>query len=167
MLSIYEHAPAQFEHGLQNLLHLLKKAEHFLAQGAVPESQLLDARLAEDMYPLLRQVQLSCDFAKGAVSRLAGRENPVMPDEETSFAQLYQRIENTLAYVKSFQASDFANSEQREIELQGKSYHLKMTAQKFLLAFALPNFYFHLTTAYNILRNQGVEIGKKDFLGMS
>lgn len=164
--SIYSSAPAQLVHGLQILSHLLRKGEQFLQEKQLPESTLLDARLAADMFPLLRQVQIVSDVAKGAVARLSGQEVLSMPDNETSFAQLHQRIEKTINYVQGFQPIDFADADGREIELKGNSYEYHFSAQDFLLTFALPNFYFHLTTTYNILRNQGVEVGKKDFLGL-
>lgn len=164
-LSIYAHSPMQFVRGLQILSALLKKGEQFLQQKQQAESVLLEARLAPDMFPLLRQVQIASDAAKGAVARLAGQEVPSMPDNEASFAELHQRIEKTIAYVQGFQAADFAEADGRNIEIKSKTRDFHFTAQDFLLTFAIPNFYFHLTTAYNILRNQGVEVGKWDYLG--
>ncbi len=164
-LSIYAQCPSQFVRGLQILSNLLKKGERFLQEKQLAESALLEARLAPDMFPLLRQVQIASDAAKGAVARLAGQEVPSMPDNETSFAQLHQRIEKTIAYVQGFQAADFADADARKIELKSKTREFHFSAADFLLTFAIPNFYFHLTTAYNILRNQGVEIGKMDYLG--
>lgn len=164
-LSIYAHSPLQFVRGLQILSGLLVKGEQFLLEKQLAESVLLEARLAPDMFPLLRQVQIVSDTAKGAVARLTGQEIPPMPDNETSFAQLYQRIEQTIAYVQRFQPTDFAEAEGRKIVLKSKMRDFDFTAESFLLTFAIPNFYFHLTTAYNILRNQGVELGKMDYLG--
>ncbi|PVZ83862.1 DUF1993 domain-containing protein [Serratia sp. S1B] len=164
--SIYSHAPAQLVRGLQILSHLLRKGEQFLQEKQLPESLLLEARLAADMFPLLRQVQIVSDVAKGAVARLSGQEVPSMPDNETNFAQLHQRIEKTISYVQRFQPADFADTDGREIELKGASYEYHFSAEDFLLTFAMPNFYFHLTTAYDILRNQGVAVGKRDFLGL-
>ncbi|OMQ21809.1 DUF1993 domain-containing protein [Serratia oryzae] len=164
-LSIYAHSPAQFVRGLQNLSSLLQKGEQFLHEKQLAESTLLEARLAADMFPLLRQVQITSDTAKGAVARLSGQEVPVMPDNEASFAELHQRIEKTIAYLQRFQAHDFADSDGRTIKLQSKTREFNFTAEDYLLTFALPNFYFHLTTAYAILRHQGVELGKMDYLG--
>lgn len=164
-LSIYAHCPSQFVRGLQILSALLKKGEQFLQEKQLAESVLLEARLAPDMFALLRQVQITSDAAKGAVARLAGQEVPSMPDNEASFAELHQRIEKTIAYVQAFQAADFAEADGRTIEIKSKTRDFNFTAQDFLLTFAIPNFYFHLTTAYNILRNQGVEVGKWDYLG--
>lgn len=164
-LSIYAHSPAQFVRGLQNLSSLLQKGERFLQEKQLAESTLLDARLAPDMFPLLRQVQITSDTAKGAVARLSGQEVPAMPDNEASFAELHQRIEKTIAYLQRFQPHDFADSDGRAVKLQSKTRELNFTAEDYLLTFALPNFYFHLTTAYAILRHQGVELGKMDYLG--
>ncbi|KFK96830.1 MULTISPECIES: DUF1993 family protein [unclassified Serratia (in: enterobacteria)] len=164
-LSIYAHSPAQFIRGLQNLSSILKKAEQFLHEKQLAESTLLEARLAPDMFPLLRQVQITSDTAKGAVARLSGQEVPAMPDNEASFAELHQRIEKTIAYLQRFQAGDFADADGRTIKLQSKSREFSFTAEGYLLTFAIPNFYFHLTAAYAILRHQGVELGKMDYLG--
>lgn len=164
-LSIYAHSPAQFVRGLQNLSSLLQKGEQFLHEKQLAESTLLEARLAPDMFPLLRQVQITCDTAKGAAARLSGQEVPVMPDNEASFAELHQRIEKTIAYLQRFQPHDFADADGRPIKLQSKSREFSFTAEGYLLTFAIPNFYFHLTTAYAILRHQGVELGKMDYLG--
>lgn len=164
-LSIYAHSPAQFVRGLQNLSSLLQKGEQFLHEKQLAESTLLEARLAPDMFPLLRQVQITCDMAKGAAARLSGQEVPVMPDNEASFAELHQRIEKTIAYLQRFQSHDFADADGRAIKLQSKSREFSFTAEGYLLTFAIPNFYFHLTTAYAILRHQGVELGKMDYLG--
>ncbi|MFZ1872587.1 MAG: DUF1993 domain-containing protein [Chania sp.] len=164
-LSIYAHSPAQFVRGLQNLSSLLKKGEQFLHEKQLAESTLLDARLAADMFPLLRQVQITSDTAKGAVARLSGQEVPAMPDNEASFAELHQRIEKTIAYLQRFQPDDFADADVRTITLQSKSREFSFTAEGYLLTFAIPNFYFHLTTAYAILRHHGVELGKMDYLG--
>lgn len=164
-LSIYAHAPAQFIRGLRILSELLHKGESYLKDKQLDEGTLLEARLAPDMFPLLRQVQIVSDTSKGAAARLSGREVPSMPDTETSFAELQQRIEKTIACLREFSAEDFAGSEGRTIVMKAKDRELTFNAQDYLLNFAIPNFYFHLTTAYDILRHRGVDVGKMDYLG--
>lgn len=164
-LSIYAHAPAQFIRGLRVLSELLHKGETYLKEKPLDEDSLLEARLAPDMFPLLRQVQIVSDTAKGAAARLTGREVPSMPDTETSFAALQERIEKTIAYLQEFSAEDFAGSEGRTVVLKAKDRELTFSAENYLLNFAIPNFYFHLTTAYDILRHRGVDVGKMDYLG--
>lgn len=163
--TIYVHAPAQFIRGLRILSELLQKGEAWLGEKQLEESSLLEARLAPDMFPLLRQVQIVSDTAKGAAARLAGQEVPAMADEETSFAELHQRVEKTIAFLQTFRPEDFADSEQRSVVLKAKDRELTFTAENYLLHFAVPNFYFHLTTAYDILRHRGVDVGKMDYLG--
>jgi hypothetical protein len=126
---------------------------------------LLGAKLADDMFPLTRQVQVASDNAKGAVSRLAGREIPKWEDNEASFAELQARIAKTLDYLASFGAADFEGAADREIEIKTSRGALTFTGTRYLLHHALPNFYFHVTTAYDILRHEGVPLGKPDFLG--
>src|SRR5262249_13795972 len=126
---------------------------------------LLNTRLFPDMFPLSRQVQLACDFAKGAAARLSGSEPPKFPDEERTIDELKARIAKTIDYVKGFQAGQIDGSEGRAIALPigGQTYNFK--GQGYLVNMVLPNFYFHVTTAYDILRQCGVEIGKRDFIG--
>jgi hypothetical protein len=129
------------------------------------ESALLEARLAPDMKPLPAQYQMASDSAKNALARLTGTEAPSMPDTETSFAELRERCDRTIAYLQGFDAGSLAGSAEREVVLKfpnGMGY--RFTGAEYLAGFALPNFLFHATTAYAILRNAGVSLGKPDFL---
>jgi len=125
---------------------------------------LLQARLAPDMFPLVRQIQAACDQAKYAAARAAGKEPPSHPDTEQTIDEVRKRVAAVVSYLDGFTAADFAGAEERVIALprwEGKS----MTARDYVVAHALPNFFFHLTTAYALLRHNGVEVGKRDFLG--
>ena len=164
--TLYLASAQTFTHNLKNLSAMLKAAsKHARAKGIDPDV-LLVARLAPDMMPLVRQVQIVTDHAKGASARLAGVEPPEFKDEETSFAELESRIKNTLAFIRTFKPAHFEGSESREVAMVMPIGKISFNGADYLNGFALPNFYFHLTTAYNILRHNGVELGKKDFLGM-
>ena len=151
---------------LGNLSWLLEKGEAFATAKKIDPSVLLSARLAPDMFPLTRQVQVACDIAKNSVSRLAGQEPPRFEDNETSFEQLRARIARTIAFMKGLPAKDFENSETREIKVPaGPDRTLEFKGLNFLQTWAIPHVFFHVTTAYNILRHNGVEIGKSDYIG--
>lgn len=154
-----------FRHNLGVLSDLLDKAETHAASRKIDPAALLGARLYPDMFPLLAQVQFACDFAKGAVARLAGVENPQYADDETTFAQLHDRIDRTLAFIASIDASRIDGSDDRSISLKFGPMQLSANGQDYLLGFAVPSFLFHLSIAYALLRHAGVEIGKLDFLG--
>jgi hypothetical protein len=154
-----------FVRGLTVLSNLLKKGEEHAAQAGMAPETLLGARLAEDMLPLSAQVQRASDASKFAVQRLSGGEAPKFEDNETSFAQLQERIANTIAYLQSVEAAQVDAGSDREVSLKFGSFGASFSGESYLLSFALPNFYFHLVTAYDILRNQGVRIGKLDYLG--
>lgn len=141
-----------------------KAAAHAEARKFKPEV-LLGARLYPDMFPLTRQVQIACDFAKGAAARLAGQEVPAWEDNEASFDELKARIARTIDYVQGVPESAFAGSESRAIEVKGRDRTLNFTGLAYLAHFVMPNFYFHAATTYDILRHNGVELGKKDFIG--
>ncbi len=141
-----------------------KASEHCRTKGVDP-ADIIGARLAPDMFPFARQVQLTTDHAKGMAARLSGRENPKFEDTESTFDELKARIATTLAFVKSVPASEIVGSESREITLTLGGQPRTFTGQKYLAHFGLPNFYFHATTAYDLLRHKGVEIGKRDFIG--
>jgi uncharacterized protein len=164
-LSMYQASVPVFTRMLTNLAGILTKAEAHAAARKIDPAALLNTRLFPDMFALTRQVQLSCDFAKNTTARLAGAEIPKFPDEEASFAELQARIAKTLDYVKGFDAAQIDGSEGREITLPIGGQPMNFTGQEFLLHFALPNLYFHITTAYDILRHCGVELSKRDFLG--
>jgi hypothetical protein len=159
--TIHEASSPVFIRALTNLSAMMDKA---LAGGA-DEAALLAARLAPDMHPFPRQVQMASDSAKGAIARLAGVEVPAMPDTETSFAELKERIEKTIAFVKSVEASKLDGAEDREVVLTFPGNELRFTGARFLTGFALPNFYFHVAMAYALLRANGAPVGKMDFLG--
>ncbi len=164
-LSIYSMGIDTFVPLLRTLSTLLDKgAEQLRAKGKDPES-LVGAKLAPDMFPLSRQVQIACDHAKGAAARLTGREPPKFEDNEQTLDQLKSRIKRTLEYVEGISANAYEGAEKRHIEFPLiNDLVLDVNGLQYLRDWALPNFYFHLVTAYDILRNQGVDIGKKDFL---
>ena len=146
---------------LKNLSALLDKASAQLGSGA---DELVEARLAPDMFPLSRQVQIACDFAKTASGLLSGREPPRFEDDEKTLAELKARIAKTLAYVQDAPASAFEGAETRNIvQPLRDGMHLEAKGLRYLKDWTLPNFYFHLVTAYDILRHKGVEIGKPDY----
>jgi len=126
---------------------------------------LLNARLFPDMYPLTRQVQIATDMSKGAAARLAGLEIPKYEDNETTFAELQARIAKTIAFLDTIKPAQLEGSEARAVVISVRKIDLKFTGQDYLLKWVNPNVYFHVTTAYNILRHNGVELGKQDFLG--
>ncbi|WP_394681403.1 DUF1993 family protein [uncultured Comamonas sp.] len=151
---------------LRALSEVLKKAEDHATQRNIDPNALLQARLFPDMFPLVRQVQIASDFSKGIASRLAGAEVPSWPDTETSFADLQALIAKALAHLESFPAAQFDLSESRDIVLRaGTPKEKKLTATAYLLHYGLPQFFFHVTTAYAILRHNGVEVGKRDYMG--
>ncbi|MCL2591698.1 MAG: DUF1993 domain-containing protein [Betaproteobacteria bacterium] len=148
---------------LNNLSHLLDKAVAYCAERKIEECALLEARLFPDMFPLKRQIQMVSNHTTGCAARLTGQEPPSFEDKENSFAEWQECIAKAVAYLKAVKAADFANSETREIRLPWKDK--PMCGEAFLLRHALPNIYFHIAAAYNILRHNGVPVGKADFLG--
>ena len=162
---MYQASVPAFLKMLTNLSAILEKAEVFAAERKIDPEVLLNWRLAPDMFALTRQIQIASDLAKGTTARLAGREVPKYADEEKTFAELKARIAKTVKFVGGFTAKDIDGSESRDITLTlgGQEMHFK--GEPYLVHFALPNFYFHATTAYDILRSCGVEIGKRDFIG--
>lgn len=154
-----------WSHGLQCLKSILNKAEqHAEAQGYDAEV-LLNTRLAPDMFPMIKQVQIACDLVARAGARLSGSELPSYPDNETSFAELRQRIDSVLDYVAGLDAAGFEGAAQREVEIPvGGGNTQAMPGGQYVFSFVIPNLYFHLTTAYNLLRHNGVPLGKRDFL---
>jgi hypothetical protein len=150
---------------LANTQVLLKKAEAFAAAKKIEPSVLLNSRLAPDMFALTRQVQIACDMVKAAAARLSGTESPAFADTETSVAELDARIAKTLEFINGIGADKYVGSEDRDITIPRRIGELHLQGLPYLRDFVLPNFYFHLTTVYAILRHNGVEIGKQDFLG--
>ena len=150
---------------LKNLSAILDKGAAFAEKKQIEGTVLTGSRLAPDMFPLSRQVQIACDIAKGAAARLSGTEIPKFEDTETTFPELKARIEKTLQFVNGIAADTFKDSEKRDIVITNRRGDLKFTGLAYLDEFVLPNVYFHATAAYAILRHNGVEIGKPDFLG--
>jgi hypothetical protein len=164
-IPIYEIAVPSFQRHLQILDTLLDKAVAYAEARKIDPAALLTARLFPDMHPLPRQVQLACDAAKGAGARLAGLPVPSHPDVETTFPELKERIAKTRAFLDTVTPAQMEGAESRTVTLQLRSGEQSFTGQEYLLGFALPNFYFHCTTTYALLRHNGVELGKLDFLG--
>ena len=162
---MYQCSSQSFTHNLKNLSGVLKTAARDAKTRGIDPSVILNARLAPDMMPLIRQVQITTDHAKGCCARLAGVESPVFEDNETTFAQLETRIKRTLAFIRGVKAAQFVDSETREITLKLPIGVIKFNGLDYLNGWAPPNFYFHYSAAYNILRHNGVEIGKLDYLG--
>lgn len=163
-ISVYTVSSHQFISILKNLKNILRKAEEYSKAKNFDAAVLLQTRLFPDMFPLGKQIQTACDAAKFCASRLTQTTPPVFADKEESLHELIARIDKTVEYLSSLKEEDFKDFDQRKIkfpwnpgkELNGKDY---------LVEFALPNFYFHITTAYNILRSTGLGLGKADFLG--
>ena len=164
-LTMYQASIPVFVRMLGNLSAILDKAAAHAEAKKIDPSVFINARLAPDMFPLSRQVQIATDMAKGCAARLAGIEVPRYEDNESTFAELHARIAKTIAFIESVSASQIDGSEERQITLKFGSHELNFLGQAYLLDFVLPNFHFHLTTTYAILRHNGVEIGKKDYTG--
>jgi hypothetical protein len=164
-LSMHQCSIPVFIHSLNNLTALLKKGEMHFAKEGLDASELINARLHPDMHPLSRQVQIACDVAKGAGARISGIEAPKYDDTESTFTELYTRIDNTLHFLSALSAEAINGTEDKDITMQAGPYELEFTGSSYLIKWALPNLYFHISTAYNILRHNGVDIGKIDFLG--
>ena len=165
-ISMHSASAPIFTRMLANLLTWLDKAEAHAAARKFDTANYLGLRLAPDMLPLLRQIQIASDSAKAAMGRLAGAELPKWEDNEASFADLRARVAKTIDYVKSFQPAQIDGSETRAISVPRRSGEpLQFDGESFLKHYALPNFFFHVTTAYAILRHCGVQIGKGDFIG--
>lgn len=164
-LTMYQASIPVFVRMLGNLSAILNKAAAHAEAKKIDPAIFVNARLAPDMYPLSRQVQIATDMVKGCAARLAGIEVPRYEDNETTFAELQARIAKTKAFLQSVSAEQIDGSEDRKITLKFGSRELNLLGQAYLLDFVLPNFHFHLTTAYAILRHNGVEIGKKDYTG--
>lgn len=163
-IRVYDLTVPQFILSLEALKGVLKKAEAHATAKKVEPSTVFGLRLIADQFALGRQVQITCDGAKFAAARLSGKEAPKFEDNETSFEQFYTRIDKTITYLKTFKAEDFAKF--REVKAVFPWYPGKsLDGANYLVQHALPNFYFHLATAYDILRANGVELGKADFLG--
>ncbi|MBV8447843.1 MAG: DUF1993 domain-containing protein [Hyphomicrobiales bacterium] len=166
-LSMHESSVAVFKRMLGALSALLVKAETHAASRKIDPEALLGARLFPDMFSFTRQVQLTCDFAKLCCARLSGIEAPKHEDKEAAFPELKARIAATLAFIESVPANAIDGTENKDITLKIAGKDTQMKGRDYLLFFALPNFYFHATTAYDLLRHNGIEVGKRDFLGIT
>lgn len=164
-LSLYDISVPVFTRGLGQLSHILDKGlAHAEAAGTDP-SELVNARLAPDMFTLAGQIQSASDAAKFGTARIAGVTPPSFPDDETTFAELVARITKTVDYLQTVDRALIDGAEDREVTMKVRGNELKFTAQRYLLQFSLPNFFFHVTTAYDVLRHSGVPVGKLDYLG--
>ena len=164
-LSMYEASIPVFIRMLNNLSAILDKAVANAEARKIDPAAFIQARLAPDMHPLPRQIQIATDGAKGCAARLAGIDPPSYPDTETTFSELKERLAKTVAFLESVSAEQLEGSEDRAITLKFPGNEKTFTGKVFLQNFALPNLYFHATAAYAILRHNGVDVGKRDFLG--
>ena len=165
-LSMHAASVPVFQQMLTALSGVLDKAESFATERKIEPDAMLQARLFPDMFPLARQVQIACDFASSVSARLAGEEVPAYEGGNQTFADLQQRIATTLAFIGGLDAARFEGSQDRELVLRpGTPKERRIGGQAYLLAYGLPQFFFHVTTAYDLVRHNGVVIGKKDYMG--
>jgi hypothetical protein len=164
-LTLFETSVQNYLRQLQNLTSVLKKGEEWVKDKKIEESVLINGRLAPDMFPLVRQIQIACDFAKASCARLGQIEIPSFPDNEKSFAELYERIQKTTSFLKTIHPQQINGNEERRIIYSAHGINFDFSGRDYLLNFALPNFFFHFTTAYDILRHMGVDLSKQDFIG--
>jgi uncharacterized protein len=164
-ISMYQASAPRFANTLKNLSTILDKAQAHVEARKVDPLALTAFRLYPDMFPFTRQVQIACDTAKGACARLAGVENPGFPDTEQTFPELQARIAKTADFIGSFKPAQIDGSEDKDVMLKVGGKDVTFKGAQYLFGHALPTFYFHVTTAYNILRHNGVEIGKRDYIG--
>lgn len=163
-ISMYQASAPRFVNTLKNLSAILDKAQAHAEAKKIDAAALTNFRLYPDMFPLKRQVQVACDTAKGAVARLAGVEVPKHEDTEETFAELKARIAKTIAFVETIKPAQIDGSDDKNIHLKLGQREVDYKGIQYLLGQALPNFYFHVTTAYDILRHNGVELAKRDYL---
>jgi uncharacterized protein len=164
-LSMYQASVTAFTRQLNNLVAILDKAAAHADAKKIDPKVLINSRLFPDMFSLLRQIQIATDTARGGAARLAGVEVPAQEDNETTFPELVARIRKTVSYLETLEAQQFEGSEDRTVTWQTRSSTKTMQGLPYLQNHLLPNLYFHITTAYDILRHSGVELGKQDFLG--
>ncbi len=164
-ISMYQASVPRFVNILGNLSGILDKAQAHVDAKKIDAAVLPNYRLFPDMLPMTTQVQIACDAAKGVVARLAGVEIPVFEDNEKTLADLKARVAKTITFIKSVNQAQIDGTEDKEIVIKRGDKETRYNGMQFLLGHALPNFYFHVTTTYNILRHNGVEIGKRDYLG--
>ena len=164
-ISMYQASVPQFKKMLGNLQVILAKAQEYAASKNIDEKTLVEGRLFPDMFPLAKQVQIACDQVKMGMSRLSGVEAPKHADTETTFAQLQERIAQTITFIDSIKPEQVDGTEAKEIKFSIKEWSFEFVGEQYLFTWIVPNFYFHVTTAYNILRHNGLQIGKTDYLG--
>ena len=162
---MYQASAPQFKKMLLNLTTILTMAEEYATAKGIDGKVLVEARLFPDMFPLARQVQIACDQVKFGLARLAGVEAPKFEDTESTFPQLKERIAKTIAFMDSIKPEQIDGAEAKEIQFSIKGRNFEFVGEQYVLTWIIPNFYFHVATAYNILRHNGVELGKADYLG--
>jgi hypothetical protein len=164
-ISVYDQSVGRMSRMLHNLDAIVSKAEAHAEANEIEPAALLQARLFPNMRTFIFQIQVATDLAKGCAARLAGADIPKWSDDEETFADVHARIKKALDFLATFKPGQFEDSDKRAIELKLRSHTINFTGQSYLLSFVLPNFYFHVTTAYNLLRHNGVVLGKPDFIG--
>ena len=164
-ITMYQASAPRFVHMLKNLSSMLDKAQAHAEARKIDPAALTTFRLYPDMFPFSRQVQVACDVAKGVAARLAGVEVPRHEDTEQTFPELKARIAKTIAFIETIRPEQIDGSEEKDIVVKLGKQEYRFKGMQYLLNWAYPNFYFHVTTAYNILRHNGVELGKRDFVG--
>ena len=164
-ISMYQASAPRFVNTLKNLSAILDKAQAHAEAKKIDAAALTNFRLYPDMFPLKRQVQVACDTAKGAMARLAGVEVPKHEDSEETFAELKARIAKTIAFIETIKPAQIDGGEDKNIHLKLGSREIDWKGMQYLLGYALPNFYFHVVTTYDILRHNGVEVAKRDYIG--
>ena len=164
-ISMYQASVPQLRKMLVNLTAILTKAEEHVAAKGIDGKVLVEARLFPDMFPLAKQVQIACDQVKFGLARLASVEAPKFDDTESTLTQLKERIAKTIAFMDGIKPEQIDGTEAKEIKFSIKEWNFEFVGQQYVLAWLIPNFYFHVTTAYNILRHNGIELGKADYLG--
>ena len=164
-MTMYQASLPIFVRMLHNLEAILAKGAAYAEAREIDPEVLVEARLYPDMFPLARQVQIATDVVKGCAARLAGQEPPKFEDNEASFPELAERLAKTIAFLETFKPEQIDGSEDKQITLHLRSRDLELDGYTYLTGFVTPNLYFHVTTAYDILRHNGVELGKADFIG--
>ena len=164
-ISMYQASAPRFVNVLTNLSAILDKAQAHLETRKIDQGAIVDYRLYPDMFPMKRQVQIACDTAKGAVARLAGVDLPRHEDTEQTLGELKARIAKTIDFIGTIEPAQLDGTEDKEIVLHLGGQVARFRGMQYLLGFAHPNFYFHVVTAYNILRRNGVDVGKRDYIG--
>ena len=164
-ISEFDLTVSALSRALLNLDSIVSKAEAYVQEKDIDPTALIQARLYPDMLPFVANVRIATDTAKGAAARLSGTNMPSWPDDEATFEDIHSRIRKALDYLATFKPGQFEGSEKKDIELKLPNRTFEFTGREYVLEFVLPNFYFHVTTAYNILRHNGLAIGKTDFLG--